>query len=194
MGRKMSWLTQVDVDLLPIVANFAPRGFKKFNPYKISKKLGSYDLTRWQKVLRAYRTDLTEDDSDCVSAEFLDCSNRIKIVIGKVVSVRDDVAFTTLQTLLHELIHVNQFNTDESQYYKPTCPVTGDEDRDYYALFGEVQAFAHCIFLESIDHGTLNTPTMERYRDAHPNTIKTLYKQIHRWKHKYQALLNTGSI
>lgn len=177
----MSWIETVNRDILPIIAPFAPRGFKSFNPYKLSKKLGdTYDYDKWKKVLRAYRIDLKEYELEEVSAEFDDSKNRIRVLVSN-----KSTKFSLIQTIIHEMIHVNQFAISKEQYYKLIGPTSVDEMIKYYSYFGEIQAFAHCIFLELQDEGHIHTDTMDRYLLSDPIVRQELLIQIHRHINRY---------
>ena len=62
--------------------------------------------------------------------------------------------FRLLQTLMHEIIHLMQFNRRDDEWstyvvpYKKVGIVKKDEQRAYLSEFDEIQAYAHCVYLD----------------------------------------------
>lgn len=123
--------------------------------------------------------------------------------------------FKFIQVLMHELIHFMQYDRryDEwSDYvvpYKHIGHARKDAERRYLSSFDEIQAYAHCIYLDY----KMNKPTLSiedllsrsntnkdsktfnyilrtfdyDYRNNH--AIRKIVQQIAKWDRKYNKLL-----
>jgi hypothetical protein len=62
--------------------------------------------------------------------------------------------FRLLQTLMHEIIHLMQFNRRGDEWstyvvpYKKVGIAKKDAQREYLSEFDEIQAYAHCVYLD----------------------------------------------
>lgn len=161
-------------------------------PAKLWKSLGNtFDLKQWARVLKKHRISIAlgHEGFAIVTAEFDDETNRITMEISSPESFRiDALKFELLQTLMHELIHANQFFGHEEQYGRIIgTPKT--EEQEYLSNFGELQAFAHCIALEFMQLGWGAGPTLARYDDFEQRAKRELLKQVVRWVEKHENRL-----
>lgn len=120
--------------------------------------------------------------------------------------------FKFMQTIMHEFIHFMQYDRrfEEPCYYHYPHKKTGnkkkDEDREYYCNTDEIQAYAHCIYLDFKNHSpeanvyeilkhskhhskssTLNSiyKTFNHDFNNHSLFLNRLYKEVLRWEQKY---------
>jgi len=119
-----------------------------------------------------------------------------------------------IQTLMHEIIHFMQYsNKDENgntivYSYRLSGNKEIDDEREYYSEQGEIQAYAHCIFLDYKSH--YNEPiinllsrcniTRESYtfsgilnifdnKFADNYALHKLVKEVMRWEDKYKLYI-----
>lgn len=119
--------------------------------------------------------------------------------------------FTFIQTLMHELIHCSQFvNRGDawSDYvlpYKKVGKDKVDKERRYYSEFDEIQAYAHCVYLDfktykpRIEISVL-LKRCKKYKDSrtlhqflkafnydftHNFAPKKLIQHVSKWERKY---------
>jgi hypothetical protein len=112
-------------------------------------------------------------------------------------------------TMMHEHIHFMQWMFHEDTYefillHKETDKPDRQEEREYYASWGEIQAYSHCILMEMKDKNPNKpaaemiraqrvgyySPTLKRIKshfDGFDYPLKYLYKEILRWERKYEA-------
>jgi hypothetical protein len=125
----------------------------------------------------------------------------------------DRFKFKLIQTLMHEIIHFMQYDRryDEcSDYVVPYKRVGKDKidsERRYLSEFDEIQAYAHCVYLDFkvnrpkavltdlLASGTTRGSTTLKYilktfNYDHRNNaaIPKLYQQIYKWDRKYTNL------
>jgi hypothetical protein len=66
----------------------------------------------------------------------------------------DRFKYRLIQTLMHELIHFMQYDRRDDQWsnyvvpYKKVGQKKKDEERRYLSEFDEIQAYAHCVYLD----------------------------------------------
>jgi hypothetical protein len=66
----------------------------------------------------------------------------------------DKFKFRLLQTLMHEMIHFMQFDRRDDEWstyvvpYKKVGNRKKDAEREYLSEFDEIQAYAHCVYLD----------------------------------------------
>lgn len=126
----------------------------------------------------------------------------------------DRFKFRLIQTLMHEMIHFMQYDRREDKWshyvvpYKKIGNKKKDEERRYLSGFDEIQAYAHCVYLD-VKMYRPNVPvdkilTMAKKRsvsytlkyilssfdyDFRNNVaIPKLAQQIMKWDRKYQKL------
>lgn len=78
--------------------------------------------------------------------------------------------FRVIQVAMHELIHCKQYYGKHEEYaaskvyYKKTGIKRIDDNRDYHAGRDEIEAYAHCVFLDfKTKRPTIPTATLIRY-------------------------------
>jgi len=126
--------------------------------------------------------------------------------------------FKFLQVLMHELIHFMQYdrrNDEWSNYvvpYKKVGHYAKDSERRYLSEFDEIQAYAHCIYLDykidrpnvPIDELLSRSKTKKDsktfnyilkvfnydYRNNH--AIHKIIQQVGKWDRKYQKVIRAA--
>ena len=132
----------------------------------------------------------------------------------------DKFKYRFIQTLMHELIHFMQYDRryDEwSNYvvpYKKVGHAKKDSERRYLSEFDEIQAYAHCVYLDfktykpnvpleellsrssrKIDSKTLNYFLKTFDYDYKNNAaIPKIMQQIVKWDRKYERFNRTSKI
>lgn len=191
----MKYLQSLDFDFIEFL-NFEEKPFRaKFNPSKVWDDLDRYknDATglknyfkKWrfrivfQKEKRltskisvggGYYTDeerleldiWTSPDTDYKKYKFSNATwNRFK--------------FRLIQVAMHEIIHCRQYYgkhedyTKGKVYYKKTGIAKIDDNRDYHAGLDEIEAYAHCVFLD-FKMRKPNIPVVELIRHAGKHSV-----------------------
>lgn len=126
----------------------------------------------------------------------------------------DKFKYRFIQTLLHEMIHFMQYDRRGDQWSNYVLPhkkvghEKKDKERRYLSEFDEIQAYAHCIYLDfktyrpHIDIETLLSRAKRRrdsstlhyflkafnYDYNNNAAIPKLMQQIIKWDRKYQRL------
>lgn len=126
--------------------------------------------------------------------------------------------FKFLQVLMHELIHFMQYdrrNDEWSNYvvpYKKIGHCAKDNERRYLSEFDEIQAYAHCIFLDykmdcphvSIDTLLVRSKTKRdsktlnyilkafNYDYKNNHAIPKIIQQVGKWDRKYEKVLRAS--
>lgn len=184
----MEWILNINIDVLPLIApNVAPT-YHKLIPKRLVKRLGDYDPERWTRVLRNHRVDLiiNEHKFDIAVVGEYD-EERDSILIQITNPKAPNLVFQLIQAIMHETIHADQFARDKKYYYARTCPKTDNDHINYLTLKGEVEAFAHCLLLESMDEPDLSLcPTMKMYDDVPEKSKRTLLKYMKDWRKVYK--------
>jgi hypothetical protein len=126
----------------------------------------------------------------------------------------DKFKYRFIQTLMHEIIHFMQFHRRADQWSNYVLPhkkighAKKDEERRYLSEFDEIQAYAHCCYLDfktyrpNVDIETLlgrahysnDSKTLRwilrtfnfDYKNNH--AIPKLMQQIIKWDRKYQRV------
>ena len=209
------------VEMLP----FIERPFKaKFVPNKIWNDLDKYryalkGLCHYTKKWKT-RVEVHHIESECivVGGEYDGLENRCFVHISydlySDLNMNDNewnwFKFRFIQVMMHELIHSAQASARDCYWSERTLNYikTGDEsidsEREYLSSFDEIQAYAHCVYLEirnkrktvPVERFLLNNKTRSitvynRAFGKAMNPIKQeLYKQIIRWDKKYRNLNN----
>lgn len=122
--------------------------------------------------------------------------------------------YNFIQTLMHELIHFMQFDRRDDNWsnyvvpYKKVGHKKKDDQRRYLSEFDEIQAYAHCVYLDfktykskytleelvsrsnkKVDSRTLNffLKTFD-YDYTNNMAIPKLMEQIFKWDRKYKRV------
>ena len=131
------------------------------------------DIGGLTKYFKRYRTDVYATVSLCpyenipVSGFYCPESNRIELIVGSFAyDIWDftdekwsEFKFIVIQTFCHELIHMMQFANRDFNWSERKCKYRKikskaiNEDREYHASLDEIQAYAHCIYLEMMEFG-----------------------------------------
>jgi hypothetical protein len=173
-------------------------------------KLKRY-LSRYHKT--TLYTERSKGKDFYVSGEFAFDEEKMQVytVRPNHFSDKDWNAFKSeiIVTMMHEHIHFMQWLYHEDTYefillHKETDKLVVQEEREYYASWGEIQAYSHCILMEMKDRHP-NKPASEMIRskrvgcysptlkhikshfDGFDYPLKYLYKEILRWERKYEA-------
>jgi hypothetical protein len=185
----MNFLHSIKCDVMPFLAPYAPSRYPKLIPSRLLNRLGEFDPERWTKVLRRFKCDLliNEHEHDMpVTGEF--DSDRDYILIQITDTKVEDLPFLLLQTLMHEMIHVNQTYKNPESYYVPS-DVGLNEFLNYLSLNGEIEAFSHCLFLETMQGTPISDCyTMKMYEKTTPKVQKKFMRNYRVWKKHYKEL------
>lgn len=185
------WIATIDTNLIPLIAPKAPRVLTKhiWNPKELYDDLGQYDFMKWHFILLELHVNLKEDHQKMVSSvsgAYNIKDDWIEITIHR--TSDPDLRFLVIQIILHEFVHVGQlYHRDHKYFTRRTCRLTGDTRIDYLTQDGELEAFAHCLFLESQNNPTLPLcETVERYDDVPKRAQNRLLKFLYAWESKYK--------
>lgn len=126
----------------------------------------------------------------------------------------DRFKYRLIQTLMHELIHFMQYDRRDDQWsnyvvpYKKVGHAKKDEERRYLSEFDEIQAYAHCVYLDfkmfrpNVDIDTLlsrcrtkkDSKTLHyflktfNYDFNNNQSPQMIIRQIGKWERKYNRL------
>jgi hypothetical protein len=193
----MKYIQSLNFDWIEIL-NFYERPFRaKFIPSKIWSELDNYKndpeglvnyVKKWRtkifwkketsksKVYETYIAIGGEYDPEKTQSTLFICTDNYKHFHFTKDSW-DKFKYRLIQTLMHEIIHCSQFvkrGGEWSNYvvpYKKVGKVKVDQERRYYSEFDEIQAYAHCVYLDL----KVNKPTIDisvllnrckKYRDS----------------------------
>ena len=234
----MKFLEQATFDWMDTL-NFYERPFRaKFIPAKVwvdldqyrndAKGLSNY-FKKWRTKIVWFKQKSTADfykTHVCVGGEY-DPETR-QCVIQIHTDTFDTFSFTEsswkrfkyklMQVEMHELIHFMQYDRrgDEwSNYivpYKKVGHVKKDAERRYLSEFDEIQAYAHCIFLDykmykpnvpisvllarsktKRDSNTFHYILKAFNYDYHNNhAIQKIVQQVGKWERKYERVLRAS--
>ena len=163
----MKFIEELTFDFIEFLP-FSKRPFKsRLIPAKIWIDLDSYkdNIHGLKHYCKKWRTKVqfVKDKSTSVGGEYDSVDNQCTIFIF---SPRSHIKFSKetlpwkefkyqfIQTLMHEMVHFMQYsNNDELgtttiYSYKISGDDAIDDEREYYSEIGEIQAYAHCIFLD----------------------------------------------
>jgi hypothetical protein len=220
----MKFIEELTFDFIEFLP-FNERPFKsKLIPAKIWKDLDKYkdDLSGLKNYCRKWKTKVSfiSDDETKISGEydsteskcglFIYSPNPTKINFCEQVMTWREFKYDFIQTLMHEMIHFMQYSNKEDDgktkvySYRLSGDDQTDYERGYYSEFGEIQAYAHCIFLdykanfdESITNMlkrcliTKNSFTLSCILKTFDNNIsdnkalRVLIKEVLRWEQRY---------
>jgi len=236
----MSFLENVNFDWMDML-NFSERPFRaSFVPSKVWRDLDHYvnDEVGLANYFKKWRTKIEwrkEKSKAKVYERYIaiggeyDAESRQCILIiytDKFQSFKfdrenwDRFKYKLLQVHMHELIHFMQYDRrgDEwSNYilpYKKVKHARKDAERRYLSEFDEIQAYAHCVYLDyklnkpTIPISTLISRSM-KYRDSktlhyilrtfnydyrNNHAIPKLMQQIVKWDRKYKKMLRASRL
>ncbi len=126
--------------------------------------------------------------------------------------------YRIIQTLMHEVIHFMQYDRryDESSNYVLPHKKVGherkDAEREYLSCFDEIQAYAHCVYVDlrsnfpnkniteflSVSKAKVRSPSSTlkyflktfNYDSRNNKAINKLFQQVLKWDRKYKTKLN----
>lgn len=234
----MNFLEEANYDWMDML-NFYERPFRaKFIPSKVWKDLDKYrnDSKGLSNYFRKWRTKVVwiKEKSKaeyfkkyvCIGGEY-DPENR-QCVIQIHTIYYDTFTFTDyswnrfkfklMQVLMHELVHFMQYDRRDDEWsnyvvpYKRIGQVKKDAERRYLSEFDEIQAYAHCIFLDykfykpnvsvsdllarsktkrdsNTFHYILKTFDYD-YRNNH--AIQKIIQQVGKWERKYERTIRAS--
>lgn len=170
----MNFLEKLDYDWLDVL-NFQERPFRaKLIPAKVWKDLDLYrnDASGLSNYCKKWRTKIeylkvpkknkTYEKYVAVGGEydpeFRQCTIHIYTLNFNTFQF-SDISWSSfkkrfLQTLMHELIHFMQFDRRDDQWstyvlpYKRIGQKKKDAERKYLSEFDEIQAYAHCVYID----------------------------------------------
>jgi hypothetical protein len=234
----MKFLEQANYDWLDLL-NFHERPFRaKFVPSKIWKDLDRYrndpvGLTNYFKKWKTRIQFLPEkskskfyekyiavggeydaEERQCILFIYTDKFSTFKFTPA----TWDRFKYKLLQVEMHELIHFMQYDRrcDEwSNYVVPFKKVGNyrkDSEREYLSAFDEIQAYAHCIFLDyKIDRPNIPIETLLarsrskkdsktfsyilrvfNYDYRNNQAIQKIIQQVGKWDRKYQKVIRAA--
>jgi hypothetical protein len=193
----------------------------KFVPSVLWDKLDKYrwDIPGMKRFLaRNYRAKLQH--TTCliwftVSGEFDHLENRISLFVESAPELTDRqwraFKFELIITLMHEYVHYMQWSFHQDEFekillHKESTNEDVQEQRDYYAAWDEIQAYAHCIYMEMKDRNSHKpvaemlqhptcyySPTLRHIKSLYEGfdqPIKYLYREVLKWEKRYDCMRN----
>jgi hypothetical protein len=239
IGLNMKFLENYNSDWMDLL-NFYERPFRaKLVPAKVLKDLDKYrnDAKGLANYLKKWRTKVVwrEEKSKaswtekyvCVGGEY-DPETRQSLLIIHTTkfdtfNFTDEVwqkfKFRLLQTLMHELIHFMQYDRRDDTWsnyvvpYKKVGIAKKDAERKYLSEFDEIQAYAHCVYLDfkmlrpHVDINTLlnrckksrDSKTLHYflktfdYDFRNNESPRKIIDQIGKWDRKYERTIRRQS-
>ena len=231
----MVFLETIDFDWIGML-NFYERPFRaKLNPSKIWKDLDSYknDSRGLINYFKKWRTKIefkVEPTRAIVWKNYIGVGGEYdpndRQIILQIYTVEYDkfvfsdkswekFKYRVIQTLMHEVIHFMQYdrrNDESSNYILPHKKVGHDKkdaERRYLSEFDEIQAYAHCVYLDIQTSRMKNIPIRDflqqskiyspsstltyilktfNYDYRNNRAIPKLAWHVMRWHKKYQEL------
>ena len=229
----MNYLQSLDFDFIDFL-NFEVRPFRaKFVPAKIWDDLDKYknDATGLRNYFKKWRFRIVWMKESKPSSRILvgggyyteEEFSELEIWTGTETSYKkfkfsdkswDRFKFRVIQVAMHELIHCRQYLGKHEDYnaskvyYKKSGIAKVDENRDYHAGRDEIEAYAHCIYLDfKMRRPTIPVAELIRNPKQHQvsknlNGIKRLFKadrfnevvplllrKILVWERKYSSIV-----
>lgn len=231
----MRFLEEAKFDWMDML-NFYERPFRaKLIPAKVWRDLDRYEndakglsnyFKKWRtrvvflpqkstsKVYKAYVAvggEYAPDERQCVI--FVHCSNFNTFTFTK--ETWDRFKYKMIQVLMHELVHFMQYDRRDDEWSNYVVPYKKighrkiDEERRYLSEFDEIQAYAHCVWLDykmfrpnvpvsdllvrskfRRDSRTLHYFLKTFSYDYRNNeAIPKIIQQIAKWDRKYQRII-----
>jgi len=152
-------LSQITADFTKLIP-FVSRPFRSgFVPSRITRELDIYknDLDALTKYLKKYKVIIERhplENAVTVGGEFCESGRIYLRLFGDYVNYvfTDEewamFKFRLVQVLMHELIHWSQYSIRGHGESKICRYVSTHHEASYYSLHDEIEAFAHCMFLE----------------------------------------------
>jgi len=232
----MQYLQNLEIDWIDLL-NFYERPFRaKIVPAKMWEDLDKYKndqeglvnyfkkwktRIRWIKQIskaKIFKThvavggEYAPDEKHIYLHLYTDCFNKHQFTEKSWESFK----YRVIQTLMHEVIHYMQFSRRQSIWsnyvvpYKKVGNTKKDAERRYLSEFDEIQAYAHCVYLDfktkrpntpiktllgrcknkkdsSTLHYFLKTFNYDFRNNVSP---QKLFQQIGKWERKYNRILN----
>ena len=208
----MKYIQSLNFDWIEIL-NFYERPFRaKFIPAKIWNELDSYrndpdglvnyvkkwrTKIVWKKELskaKMYETYIAiggeYDPEKTQSILFIYTDNYKHFNFTK--DSWDKFKYRFLQTLMHEIIHCRQYYgkhedfTKGRVYFKKTGIPKIDNNREYHAGKDEIEAYAHCVFLDfKTFRPNVDIPTLISRAKTHSDS-KTLHWILRTFNYDYR--------
>jgi len=230
----MNFLEKSNYDWLDLL-NFYERPFRaKLIPSKVWKDLDRYrnDSVGLANYCKKWRTkvefrkekskakfylshiaiggEYDPEDRQCIVQIYTDYFDKFKFTDA----TWDTFKFKFLQVLMHEMIHFMQYDRRMDKYSNYVVPfkrvghALKDAERRYLSEFDEIQAYAHCIFLDykvlkpnipvdtllsrfktKKDSKTFNY-ILKVFNNDHRNNhaIQKIIQQIGKWDRKYERV------
>jgi hypothetical protein len=222
-----NFIHTIDRDFVEI-CGFKERPFrKKLIISKIWNELDAFrgSFQSFKKYLKSFRVDLLIDSNSLhdhlqipVGGFYCPENNRIELILYTEnfdMFLFDDYQwyefkFSFMQVFCHEIVHMMQFSNRDYVWSYRRCKFRKvkmaeiNEDRKYHASLDEIQAYAHCIFLELMETG-IGVPKCEKERKLYncsatysmllrvfgnkvsePTIQKTMY-HVSRWAKRYNV-------
>jgi hypothetical protein len=230
----MNFLEKSDYDWLDLL-NFFERPFRaKLIPSKVWKDLDRYrndsvglvnyckkwrtkvEFRKERSKAKFYETHIAiggeydPEERQCVVQIHTDYYDKFKFTDSSWKKFK----FKFIQVLMHEMIHFMQYDRRMDEYsnyvvpYKKIGHARKDAERRYLSEFDEIQAYAHCIFLDykvlkpnipvdtllsrfktKKDSKTFNY-ILRVFNNDHRNNhaIQKIIQQIGKWDRKYERV------
>lgn len=228
----MKYIQSLDFDFIEFL-NFDDKPFRaKFNPSKIWDDLDRYknDATGLRNYFKKWRFRIVFHKEKrlttkiSVGGGYYTDEERLELDIWTSPDTNynkfkfnnatwNRFKFRVIQVAMHEIIHCRQyygkheFYTKGKVYYKKTGIAKIDDNRDYHAGLDEIEAYAHCVFLD-FKVRRPNIPVAELIRhagkysvsknlagiqkvfqtDKYNAVIPLLLRKILTWDRKYSKL------
>lgn len=230
----MRFLENLDLNWMELLNFYEPPFRAKLNPAKIWRDLDEYenDSVGLSNYFKKWRTKIefreplkkswalskyvsvggeyAPDERQCCIQIYTYDFNKHEFTVKS----WDKFKYRVIQTLMHEMIHFMQYDRryDESSNYVLPHKKVGhslkDAERAYLSEFDEIQAYAHCVYLDiKTNHPNREVSSflnMPRLKERCPSTtlkyilktfnydcrnnyaIHKLFKQVLKWDRKYK--------
>lgn len=187
----MNYLRSIDFDFRDILEIDKGLYKKPLIPAVLWKALEQSSIALWPSILKPYRVYFTltqvDDLAHTCMGEYDEDTHTSNVVA--LVSKNDthhNLIFQVIQTVMHEYIHASQSYCNSEQFNN-----VGDSKtfEDYLSEWREIQALAHCAFLEIMEYTDRPTRTMDLYSEVPEKIRKAFYRNISRWSQRYQVIL-----
>lgn len=152
------------------------------------------DFSALKKYLKKFKVDLTQERCDFgidqipISGYYCPDTNRMEMIFGT--ENYDNFRFTTdkwnqfkfslIQVLCHEIVHMMQFSNRDYNWSYRRCKYRKvknqevNQDRGYHSSLDEIQAYAHCVFLELLLFNVEVSKHMDRRAFKHSSTYNMI--------------------
>lgn len=234
----MKFLESANFDWMEMLNFYEPPFRAKFIPAKVWKDLDRYenDSVGLSHYLRKWRTRIEwhkekskakyYESYIAIGGEYAFDERQVVLIImtdnfdkfNFTVKSWDRFKYKVIQVMMHELIHFMQYDRRDDQcsnyvmHYKKVGHSRKDAERAYLSEFDEIQAYAHCIWLDfkvdkpkvplekllSRAHHKSDSKTLSYflrtfdydYKNNH--AIPKIMKQIIKWDRKYDKVIKAS--